>query len=132
MYTLFADFYTDDDAELIYNGKSYCHYSDDLKIVFKAETIKECKAAQMISELIDNFIQSSEIEIKEKMMNPICVKCKVEMKCNKNGVTVAYKEVAHWHKSGDEFICPICHNKVITNISNGFNSYFEADIYISE
>ena len=41
----------------------------------------------------------------------ICVKCRKEMKCSKNGVA------AVWNKShvypGDEFECPTCGNKIL-------------------
>ena len=75
MYILFAEFYTDDDAELVYKGKSYCFYSDKLEITYYGETIKECKehlkeikvtpnfkASNMIQKIIDDFLDSNELE----------------------------------------------------------------------
>ena len=76
MYTLSALFHTDDDAELLYNGKSYCFYGDNLRISFRAPTIQECKehlatisvtpghkATNFVQQLIDDFIASDEMSV---------------------------------------------------------------------
>jgi len=76
MYTLIATFNTDDDAELIYEGESYCCYAENLRVSFRASTIKECKehlktiivtqgqkASEFVQNLIDEFIQSDALEI---------------------------------------------------------------------
>jgi len=65
------------------------------------------------------------------MSRPICVSCKVEMRCKKNGVTVA-GEIKHYHRSGDMYNCPECGHEIIIGLNKGYNSNMPADIYIEE
>jgi hypothetical protein len=39
-------------------------------------------------------------------MQPICVLCKKELVCKKNGVVVRWR--AHWCRVADEYMCPSC------------------------
>ena len=65
-------------------------------------------------------------------MNPVCVKCSVEMKCTKTGFLVAGTEVPNWLSNGDKYTCPNCNNAVVVNFTGGFKSEMPADIYIKE
>ena len=65
-------------------------------------------------------------------MNPICVNCKIEMKCTKTGFLVAGTEVPNWVYNGDKYTCPKCGNEVVVNFTKGFESEFPADIYLKE
>jgi len=65
-------------------------------------------------------------------MNPVCVKCEVEMKCTKTGTLVSSLTVTGWVYNGDKYTCPECDNAVVVNITEGFNSEMPADIYIKE
>jgi hypothetical protein len=52
------------------------------------------------------------------MIAPICVDCNQEMKCSKNARVVHDPQVGGFPETywvGDEFECPVCHNKVVTN-----------------
>jgi len=54
-------------------------------------------------------------------MNPICVKCKKEMKCKKNGVWVQVCESVNARSmiSGDLYACK-CGNEIVTGFSEQF------------
>lgn len=48
---------------------------------------------------------------------PICVPCRVEMRCEKNGVLVndpqvGYLDATYWH--GDKYKCPACGHEIVT------------------
>jgi len=75
-YTLFASFDTDDDCELVYEGKSYCRYGADLRIMRKFPTVEVCKehlktievtqgqkASEYVQGVIDDFISGDELEV---------------------------------------------------------------------
>jgi len=46
-------------------------------------------------------------------MNPVCVKCQVEMICNKIGVSVAPEHNPSHQYNGDLYRCPICDSRVV-------------------
>ena len=53
---------------------------------------------------------------------PICLNCHIEMDCTKNGIQVKDREVNDFPAtiwSGDEFTCPRCNTKVVTNFGAG-------------
>ena len=56
----------------------------------------------------------------------ICVKCKKEMYCKKNGVIVRWR--GYYCRSGDKFKCPECKSEIIT----GFGAAFENSHEISK
>ncbi len=43
MYRLFISINTDDDAQIRYQGKTYCFYERNLKTCVTLETIEDCK-----------------------------------------------------------------------------------------
>lgn len=64
-------------------------------------------------------------------MNPVCSQCHVEMRCHKNGVTVAPAAIEHHQRSGDEFMCPECEMKVVLNFGAVFrDDYKQADLLL--
>jgi hypothetical protein len=65
-------------------------------------------------------------------MNPICANCEIEMRCLKNGITVAGSTVPSHVRSGDMFHCPKCENRVVVGLGAAFKSEMPADIYIEE
>ena len=48
----------------------------------------------------------------------ICVKCKKEMRCKKNGIIVRYGE-SHCYAS-DKYKCPSCGNEILACNTNNF------------
>ena len=50
----------------------------------------------------------------------ICAKCKVEMRCVKNGIIVRFGEDCCY--SGDAYECPDCHAKIVTGFGERFYS----------
>ena len=51
------------------------------------------------------------------MLPPICVKCRVEMRCAKNDRLVRDPEVGSYRSTywlGDEYECPGCEGRIIT------------------
>lgn len=65
-------------------------------------------------------------------MTPICVNCKITMKCEKNDVLIAddiangatgrFDPFPATYWSGDMFSCPECGNKVIVGLGKSFKS----------
>lgn len=49
-------------------------------------------------------------------MNPICNECKVEMRCTKNSISVAHVDNPQWIRTGDQYTCPDCGTKIITDM----------------
>jgi uncharacterized ferredoxin-like protein len=67
------------------------------------------------------------------MMNPVCSQCHVEMRCHKNGVTVAPSYMEHHQRSGDEFACPKCGVKVVMNFGAAWSNHeTQADLLVVE
>jgi hypothetical protein len=63
-------------------------------------------------------------------MNPICVTCSKEMRCKKNGVTVAPSSNPYWQRKGDMFACD-CGNSVVIGFGVAMDdTENEADILI--
>ena len=65
-------------------------------------------------------------------MNPICTDCNVEMRCRKNGVTVAHVETPHWTRKGDKFACPNCGTSVIHSLGEAYDTNVDVDVIIKE
>jgi hypothetical protein len=65
-------------------------------------------------------------------MEPVCVKCSVEMRCKKNGVTAAGSTVPNYQRSGDKYYCPECGFEIVTGFRDAFESNTPADILITE
>jgi hypothetical protein len=52
--------------------------------------------------------------------NPVCSKCRVTMKCKKNGVTVAHEDNPNYMIAGDLFSCGFCDSEVLTSTGTYF------------
>jgi len=68
------------------------------------------------------------ISLGSLIMNPVCVDCKVEMTCKKNGVLVASAQNPTYMHSGDKYMCPVCGQSVVIGFRDGWNSESPADI----
>lgn len=59
-------------------------------------------------------------------MRPVCVKCKVEMRCEKNehGVElVGCENQSFRFFSGDRYGCPSCGQQIVVGFSRGMDSH---------
>ena len=43
----------------------------------------------------------------------VCVRCKKEMRCDKNGVAVRFCEKGEHGYMDDRFVCPVCNNEIV-------------------
>jgi hypothetical protein len=64
-------------------------------------------------------------------MNPVCCQCDVEMRCKKNGITVAPESIPQHKRSGDKYSCPSCGVSIITGFSYPFtDNNTEPNVYL--
>ena len=60
-------------------------------------------------------------------MRPVCVKCCMEMRCEKNEVRVSGAN-KRWQSSGDMFNCPVCNTKIVVHFGVPFDSVMDPNI----
>jgi uncharacterized protein with PIN domain len=66
------------------------------------------------------------------MFNPVCVECKVQMRCKKNGVNVSGTAIPHYQSSGDMYRCPNCEREIVIGFGSHFDSNTPADLVIED
>jgi len=65
-------------------------------------------------------------------MLPICSHCRLEMRCLKNSISVAYTSDPHNHRSGDMYGCDECGNEIITGFGTAQRVKGFPDVLIEE
>jgi transposase-like protein len=63
-------------------------------------------------------------------MNPICVKCEIQMRCAKNGFLVAPKFNPRHQYNGDLYRCPECGQEVAVDFGTPFESTFKPNLLL--
>ena len=65
-------------------------------------------------------------------MNPVCGNCEIEMRCGRNGVTVAPAHNPRYQRSGDKFYCPRCDSSVVVNFGSTFDTGQQPNLILQE